>query len=103
MASILTDSKDSNWAVPENDIRVSFGFFRTILANKKLVGDTPKYSALLRLYIQRNHPGCFLSIQEIQKELKEQELIDNHINLYVLKDIFGVWFNGFVVEVPNKL
>ena len=102
MASILTDSKDSNWAVPENDIRVSFGFFRTILANKKLVGDTPKYSALLRLYVQRNRPGCFLSIQDIQKELKEQELIDNHINLYVLKDIFGVWFNGFVVEVPNK-
>ncbi len=102
MASVLSESDCSDWCIPENDIGATSSFFRTILVNKKTVGKETKYSSLIRLYILKKHFGKYLSISCIQKELKEQALIDNHVSIQMLNDIFSEWFSGPVVEVPDE-
>ena len=102
LASVLSDSELSDWCCPENDIAITSGFFRTILLNKKIVGQDISYSNLIRTYILKNHHGSYLSIQDIQKELKDQELIDNHVTIPVLNSIFSKWFSGPIVEVPDE-
>lgn len=102
LASVLSDSESSEWCCPENDIAITSGFFRTILLNKRMVGQDTSYSNLIRMYILKNHHGSYLSIQDIQKELKDQELIDNHVTIPVLNSIFSKWFSGPIVEVPNE-
>lgn len=102
MAFVLSESDCSNWSIPVNDIAATSGFFRTMLVNKKLVGHDASYSSLIRSYILKNHRGSYLSIQEIQKELKEQELIDNHVSVQMLNSIFSMWFSGPIVEVPDE-
>lgn len=102
LASVLSDSESSEWCCPENDIAITSGFFRTILLNKRMVGQDTSYSNLIRMYILKNHHGSYLSIQDIQQELKDQELIDNHVTIPVLNSIFSKWFSGPIVEVPNE-
>ena len=102
LASVLSDSESSEWCCPENDIAITSGFFRTILLNKRMVGQDASYSNLIRMYILKNHHGRYFSIQDIQKELKDQELIDNHVTIPVLNSIFSKWFSGPIVEVPNE-
>lgn len=102
LASVLSDSELSDWCCPENDIAITSGFFRTILLNKKIVGQDISYSNLIRTYILKNHHGSYLSIQDIQKELKDQELIDSHVTIPVLNSIFSKWFSGPIVEVPDE-
>lgn len=102
LASVLSDSELSNWCSPVNDIAITSGFFRTILLNKKIVGQDVSYSNLIRTYILWNHHGSYLSVQDIQKELKEQELIDNHVTIPILNAIFSKWFDGPIVEVPDE-
>lgn len=102
LASVLSNSELSDWCCPENDIAITSGFFRTILLNKKIVGQDATYSNLIRTYILKNHHGSYLSIQDIQKELKKQELIDNHVTVPVLNSIFSKWFSGPIVEVPDE-
>lgn len=102
LASVLSDLESSEWCCPENDIAITSGFFRTILLNKRIVGQDTSYSNLIRMYILKNHHGSYLSIQDIQKELKDQELIDNHVTIPVLNSIFSKWFSGPIVEVPNE-
>lgn len=102
LASILSNSRFSDWCSPENDIAIPSSFAYTILINKKIVGEDISYSNLIRTYILKNHHGSFLSIQDIQKELKDQELIDNHVTISILNSIFSKWFNGPIVEVPNE-
>ena len=102
LASVLSDSESSEWCCPENDIAITSGFFRTILLNKRMVGQDVSYSNLIRMYILKNHHGSYFSIQDIQKELKDQELIDNHVTIPVLNSIFSKWFSGPIVEVPNE-
>ncbi len=102
LASVLSDSELSDWCNPVNDIGITSGFFRTILINKKIVDQDVSYSNLIRIYILKNHHGNYLSVQDIQKELKEQELIDNHVTIQVLNSIFSEWFSGPIVEVPDE-
>lgn len=102
MASVLSDSELSNWCIPENDIAITSAYFRGLLINKKATNGRKKYSDLIRLYVEKSHSGSFLSLSDIQKELKDQELIDNHVNIQILGSIFSKWFYGSIVEVPNE-
>ena len=102
MASVLSDSELSNWCIPENDIAITSAYFRSLLVNKKATNGMKKYSDLIRLYVEKNHSGSFLSLPDIQKELKDQELIDNHVSIQMLGSIFSKWSYGSIVEVPNE-
>ncbi len=101
MASVISESQESNWRCPKNDLEASTNYNRTILANKRILGSEPKYSELIRAWAKDNHCGEYISFQDLKEELLEMEVIDKYVGDSSLKIALSSWLSGAIVEVPK--